>query len=91
MNNFNESITVNIISSQDMTTNEMLNLKGFYRLSDVCEFLIFKPHQLRNQAAKHDNPREAMGVFWHDQARMYLVEMPTFSKWLKELWLNSTT
>ena len=83
-----EIITVSNLDPETTDANDMLQLKGFFRLAQVCRCLIFEPYQLRTQAQRGENQRREMGVFFHKPVNGYLVDMPVFAKWITKLWLG---
>jgi hypothetical protein len=71
---------------EDWNANELLANPGIYYLNDVCRKLPFTTRQIRYQMQKHDNPKEQLGV-WKDQnLKSFLVDMDTFSNWIKSVW-----
>ncbi len=68
--------------------NVLLNQKGRFYLTDVCEKIPFSTHQIRYQVRRTQNPKEEYGVWKDDQYKAYLVDMPIFSRWMKRIWID---
>lgn len=66
----------------------LLQQAGLFYLTDVARHIPFTAQQLRYQANKNPNSRKEMGVWKDTELNSFLVDMPTFSKWLKCLWLG---
>jgi hypothetical protein len=66
--------------------NDLLQQEGLFPLSEVCEHLPFGAHSIRYQAGKRENSREQIGVWKDKDLNIYLVDMPIFAAWLKEIW-----
>ncbi len=88
MSRSKEVIQVRKLDSPDLDANQMLQMDGIYRLTDVCRYLFFTPDQIRYQAKRCSDSRNVMGVFRFEPRGTYLVDMPIFSKWIAELWLG---
>lgn len=68
--------------------NTLLVQDGHFYLSHVCRFIPFTSSQVRYQCKKVSTEvaREEYGVWKDDQLGKYVVHMPTFSKWITQLW-----
>lgn len=66
--------------------NFLLGQKGRFFLSDVCEKLPFTADQIRYQARHNRKSKHEFGVWKEPRHKSYLVEMETFSKWIKQIW-----
>jgi len=74
---------------EGMDGNGLLAMSGTFLLTDVCDLIPFSAHQIRYQAkAKPGRAREEFGVSLDSENR-WVVDMPIFSKWIKELWKNT--
>ena len=67
-------------------SNQVLEQKGTFRLSDVCQKLPFSAHQIRYQARQEKASKEKMGIWKDEELKIYLVDMETFSSWITKLW-----
>ena len=68
--------------------NQLLAQDGIFPLTDVCRLLPFAVRQLRYHAIHQANAKETMGV-WKDQAlNTFVVDMPVFREWVKQIWLE---
>lgn len=72
----------------DWDGNELLAQEGTFYLTDVCEKIPFSTHQIRYQVRRCKDPRSEYGVWKDEQYKAYLVDMPTFSEWMKRIWLE---
>ena len=70
-------------------TNQMLEEKGLFSLSEVCRFLPLRAHQLRYQAKKHPQHKALMGIWKDEKTKKYVVDMEIFSRWLIDFWLRT--
>lgn len=66
--------------------NELLEMKGIFKLSEVCLKIPFTSHQIRYQAKKLPNSHEVMGVWKDETNNCYLVDMEGFSAYVKKVW-----
>jgi len=91
MKKFGEFISVNSMPrirevDASWDGNTLLSQKGQFYLTDVCDKIPFSSHQIRYQVRQKKNPREEFGV-WKDEGYLtYVVEMETFSKWIRTVW-----
>ncbi len=69
--------------------NTLLKQEGTFYLTDVCEHIPFTTHQIRYQAKKNPNSKKEYGVWKDEELQLFLVNMNTFSKWIKSLWSGS--
>ena len=67
-------------------THTLLQQPGVFYLTDVVKHIPFTAQQLRYQAHKNRNARAEMGVWKDAECNAFLVDMPIFSHWLKNLW-----
>lgn len=66
--------------------NKLLQKKGTFLLSQVCQHIPFTTYQIRYQVKKDPQGREKFGVWKDEDEKRYVVDMEIFSKWLKTLW-----
>ena len=66
--------------------NTLLAQDGIFILADVCQKIPFSTHQLRYRAKLSENPRAECGIWKDEERKLFLVEMQTFSPWVKTLW-----
>lgn len=71
---------------KDIDPNGLLNMEGVFLLSQVCNYIPFTTSQIRYQSKKNKNAKEECGVWKDLDLKRYLVDMRTFSKWMKEEW-----
>ncbi len=72
--------------ASDWNANTLLKQKGIYLLTDVCELIPFTTYQLRYQAKKTANSKDRIGIWKDRNSNRFLVEMETFSHWIKDVW-----
>lgn len=68
--------------------NEILQLTGTYKLSEVIKHLPFSPYQVRQYINHCDDPEQEMGAFKHRYFNFYFVKMPIFAKWVEKMWVK---
>lgn len=68
-----------------------LGQTGTFLLSEVYHLTPFSAHQLRHQSLLLKDPRAVMGVYKDPDLNRYLVDIPVFRQWLKNLWENGGT
>lgn len=66
--------------------NTLLQQKGVFYLTDVCNLIPFTTHQIRYQAKKNPESKAEFGVWKDQELQLFLVDMSRFSKWVKTLW-----
>ena len=66
--------------------NELLSQKGQFYLTDVCDKIPFSAHQIRYQARQNPSTSREYGVWKDPGYKTYVVEMETFSKWIRSIW-----
>ena len=66
--------------------NYMLQQDGVFYLQEVCSKLPFKNSQIRHQVRRQQN-LHVIGVWKEATVGFYLVEMPRFSAWVRQLWV----
>lgn len=66
----------------------LLRQTGTFLLSDVFHLTPFNAHQLRHQSKLLEDARVVMGVYKDPDLNRYLVDMPVFQGWLKQVWIN---
>lgn len=76
------------VVKEDWDTNKMLAQKGTYYLSDVCAKLPFTVHNIKYQVRRNAKAREQFGVWKDADYKTYLVDMETFSKWIRRVWAD---
>lgn len=69
-----------------LDTHSLLQQPGVFYLTDVVRHIPFTAQQLRYQAHKHPKSRSEMGVWKDPECNAFLVDMPIFSHWLRQLW-----
>ncbi|CAM2006771.1 hypothetical protein [Acanthopleuribacter pedis] len=74
--------------------NNILKLKGFFRLNDVCQYSPFKENAevIKNLVRKEKNQERAMqdnGCWYDSTKREYFVHMDSFGSWFfQEVWMK---
>jgi len=71
--------------------NKLLGQKGQFYLTEVCEKIPFSAHQIRFQARRNRRSREECGVWKDEGYKTYIVEMETFSRWIRGVWAQAIT
>lgn len=71
---------------KDWDGNKLLQSKGIFYLTEVCNHIPFTTHQIRYQAKKNPRSRTEFGVWKDKELQLFLVDMGRFSKWVKTLW-----
>lgn len=66
--------------------NSLLKQKGVYQLTEVCKLIPFSTYQLRYQAKKNPNAKQAYGVWKDPESNTFVVDMETFAPWVMSLW-----
>lgn len=61
---------------------ELLRHKGCYLMSEAIKILPFNDHQLRYLVRKYPDSRKRVGVWKDPDRNIYLIEIPTFGKWM---------
>ncbi|MCB1049531.1 MAG: hypothetical protein H6510_12415 [Acidobacteria bacterium] len=69
-------------------TNEMLNQKGVFYLSDVCTKLPFTVHNIKYQVRRNPKSRDLYGVWKDPDYKTYLVDMEVFANWIRRVWAS---
>lgn len=67
----------------NISKETILDIKGVYRLSDVCRYLPFAVHQIRHHAKKV-NDQTISGTWFDKELKRYVVNMEVFSQWVKQ-------
>jgi hypothetical protein len=71
---------------KDWDGNLLLQQKGTFYLTDVCNYIPFTTHQIRYQAKKNPNSKKEYGVWKDKELQLFLVDMSIFSTWVRTLW-----
>lgn len=75
----------------DWDGNELLQQRGKFFLTEVCEKIPFSSHQIRYQAKKNKNARVDYGIWKEPEYSAFVVQMEVFSKWVRKLWAGDFT
>ena len=66
--------------------NRLLEESDIFLLTDVCNLVPFSPFQLRYQARRNPDPRANLGIWKDEESQRWLIDMSTFSPWIKKVW-----
>lgn len=66
--------------------NTLLKQNGTFLLTSVCKLIPFSAHQLRYRAKRNPNSKEEYGIWKEKDLNAFVVDMTTFSAWIKTLW-----
>ncbi len=66
--------------------NTLLSQEGCFMAFRVAKCIPFTYRQLRYRAMNTPNARQVMGVCQDEVTKKFLVDMPVFSKFIREVW-----
>lgn len=67
-------------------SNVLLNQKGLFLLSEVCQLIPFSTYQIRYQAKQNDNAEKEYGIWKDTNINRFVVDMEIFARWIRNLW-----
>lgn len=67
-------------------SNVLLNQKGLFLLSEVCQLIPFSTYQIRYQAKQNDNAEKEYGIWKDTNINRFVVDMEIFAAWIRNLW-----
>ena len=67
-------------------SNVLLEQKGLFLLSEVCELIPFSTYQIRYQAMQNPRAVEEYGIWKDLELNRLVVNMEVFAEWIKDLW-----
>ena len=71
---------------RDWDGNILLEQKGIFLLTEVCQLIPFTVRQLRYRAQKNPRSRGEYGIWKDNELNKFLVDMGLFSSWIIHIW-----